>query len=84
MNGQEKPLELLAMCAAVIVLSILGIAAGFSRELFGSLDGLLMLAACLMMALTFALLLFDLAKKQGWLRKRRQENGSEASSANGK
>lgn len=72
------------MCAAVIVLSLLGISAGLSRELFGSLDGLLMLAACLMMALIFALLLFDLAKKQGWLGKRPQENGSEVSSANGK
>jgi hypothetical protein len=84
LNGQEKPLELLVMCAVVIVLSLLGIAAGVSRGLFGSLDGLLMLAVCLMMALIFVLLLFVLAKEQGWLGKHRQENGSEASSANGK
>ena len=84
MNEQEKPLELLVMCTVVVVLSLLGIAAGVSRGLFGSLDGLLMLAVCLMMALIFVLLLFVLAKEQGWLGKHRQENGSEASSANGK
>ena len=84
MNGQEKPLELLAMCAAVIVLSLLGIAAGVSRGLFGSLDGLLMLVVCVMMALIFALLLFALAKERGWLGKHRQEKGPEASSAKGK
>ena len=84
MNGEEKPLELLVMCAAVIVLAILGIDASVSRELFGTLDGLLMLGASLMMALIFAFLFFMLAKEQGWLGKRRQENGSEASSAQGK
>lgn len=83
MNGQGKPIELLAMCAVVIALSILGIAASLSRGLFGSLDGLLMLAACLMMALIFALLLFVLAKERGWLGKHRQENGPHAWSAKG-
>ena len=43
-----------------------------------------MLAVCLMMALIFVLLLFVLAKEQGWLGKHKQEDGPAASSAKGK
>jgi hypothetical protein len=73
MNEQEKPVELLVMCAVIVVLSFLGVIGGLSTRLIGSLDGLLMLAVCLMMALIFSLLLLVLAKEQGWLGKRRQD-----------
>jgi hypothetical protein len=73
MNGKENPLELLVMCAVMILLSILGIVGGLSRRLFGGLDGLLMLSVCLMMALIAAILLFVLAKEHGWLGKGKQE-----------
>jgi hypothetical protein len=69
MNGQENPVELLVICAVMLVLSILGILGGLSSRLMGSLDGLLMLAVCGMTALIFALLLFVLAKERGWLGK---------------
>ena len=84
MNGQENPPELLTMCVVVVVLSILGIVAGFSRELLGSMDGLLMLAVCLMMALIFALMLFVLGKEMGWFRRHKHEDGPAASAAKGK
>ena len=84
MNGQQNPPELLTMCAVVVVLAVLGIVAGFSRELLGTMDGLLMLAVCLMMALIFVLMLYVLAKEQGWLGKHSHEDGPAASSAKGK
>jgi hypothetical protein len=78
MNGQENPLELLIICAVMLALSILGILGGLSARLFGSLDGLLMLAVCLMTALIFAILLFVLAKQRGWLGKRGPDSGAAA------
>ena len=65
MNGQENPVELLVICAVMLVLSILGIVGALSTRLRGNLDGLLMLAVCLMSALIFALLLLVLAKERG-------------------
>jgi hypothetical protein len=76
MNGQQNPVELLVICAVMVVLSILGVVGALSTRLFGSLDGLLMLAVCLMTALIFALLLFVLAKEQGWLGKRGPDGGA--------
>jgi hypothetical protein len=76
MNGQENPVELLVICAVMLVLSILGILGGLSSRLMGSLDGLLMLAVCGMMALIFAILLFVLAKGRGWLGKGGSGGGS--------
>ncbi len=77
MNGQENPVELLVICAVMLVLSILGIVGALSTRLRGNLDGLLMLAVCLMSALIFALLLLVLAKERGWLGKR-DPNGNAA------
>ena len=81
MNGQENPLELLIICAVMLVLSIVGILGGLSARLFGTLDGLLMLAVCMMTALIFAILLFVLAKERGWLGKRGPVSGVAAPSS---
>ena len=70
MGEKENPVELLVICAVIVVLSILGVIGGISTRLAGSLDGLLMLAVCLMTALIFALLLVVLIKEQGWIGKR--------------
>jgi hypothetical protein len=70
MKGQENEAELVVMSVVMIVLSIAGIVAGFSRDLFGGIDGLLILAIALMILLVFSLLLFFQAKKLGWLGKR--------------
>jgi uncharacterized membrane protein len=69
MKGQENEAELVVMSVVMIVLSAAGIVAGFSRDLFGGIDGLLMLAIALMIFLVFVLLLFFQAKKLGWLGK---------------
>ena len=76
MNGKENPLELLVMCAVIVVLSLLGVAGGLMRGLFGSLDGLLLLAVCLIMVLIFGSLLLVLARDQGWLGKRGPSGGA--------
>jgi len=69
MNGKENEAELAIMSVVIIVLSIAGIIAGFSRDLFGGIDGLLMLGIALMMLLIFSLLLLVQAKQQGWIGK---------------
>ena len=72
------------MCAVMIVLSVLGILAGFSRDLFGNLDGILILGICLMMLLVAVLLFFGLAKEQGWIGKHQDSDGSGATPAKAK
>jgi uncharacterized membrane protein len=72
MNGRENEAELVVMSVVMIVLSILGIVAGFSRDLFGGIDGLLILGIALMILLVFSLLLFFQAKQLGWLGKGRK------------
>jgi hypothetical protein len=73
MNGQENEAELVVMSLVMIVLSILGIVAGFSRGLFGGIDGLLILGVALMILLIFSLLLFFQALQLGWIGKHAKE-----------
>jgi hypothetical protein len=73
MNGQENEAELVVMSLVMIVLSILGIVAGFSRGLFGGIDGLLILGVALMILLIFSLLLFFQALQLGWIGKQGKE-----------
>jgi hypothetical protein len=75
MNGKENEAELVIMSVVIIVLSILGIIAGFSRGLFGGIDGLLILGVALMMLLIFSLLLLVQAKQQGWIGKHHKDEG---------
>jgi len=75
MKGQENEAELTIMSVVIVVLSILGIIAGFSRELFHGIDGLLMLGVALMMFLIFSLLLLVQAKQQGWIGKHHKDGG---------
>ena len=76
MSGQENEAELAIMSLVMIVLSLLGIIAGFSRGLFGGIDGLLLLGIALMTFLIFSLLLFVQAKQQGWIGKSHKAEGS--------
>jgi hypothetical protein len=76
MKGQENPVELLMICAVMLVLSILGISGGLSSRLRGSLDGLLILAVCGMTALIFAILLFVLAQGRGGVGKGGADGGA--------
>src|SRR5258708_13864277 len=76
MSGKENPIELLVICAVMLVLSILGIVGGLTPRLRGSLDGLLIVAICLMTAVIFATLLFVLPKETGSTRKRNPRGGA--------
>ena len=76
MKGQENEAELVIMSVVMIVLSVLGIIAGFSRELFKGIDGLLILGVALMILLIFTLLLLVQAKQQGWIGKSHKEGGA--------
>jgi uncharacterized membrane protein YfcA len=76
MNGKENEAELVIMSVVMIVLSILGIIAGFSRGLFGGIDGLLILGVALMMLLIFSLLLVVQAKQQRWIGKSHKDEGA--------
>jgi hypothetical protein len=69
MNGRENEAELAIMSLVIILLSALGIVAGFSRGLFGGIDGLLALGISLMMILIFSILLLVQARQQGWIGK---------------
>jgi hypothetical protein len=69
MNGQENEAELAIMSVVMIILSVAGIIAGFSRDLFGGIDGLLILGIALMILLVFSILLLVQARQQGWLGK---------------
>ena len=73
MNGKENEAELAIMSAVMVVLSLAGIIAGFSRDLFGGIDGLLILAVALMMLLIFSALLFVQAKQQGWIGRKHKQ-----------
>ncbi len=84
MSGKENPLELLVMCAVLGLFSLLGIVGGFSRGLFGNMDGILILGICLMMGLISVLLLFGIAKSQGWLGKKSDHDNSGSSPATAK
>jgi len=76
MSGQENEAELAIMSVVMIVLSLLGIIAGFSRGLFGGIDGLLLLGIALMILLIFSSLLLVQAKQQGWIGKSPKGDGS--------
>jgi uncharacterized membrane protein len=73
MNGKENEAELVVMSVVMILLSIFGIVAGFSRGLFGGIDGLLILGIALMTLLIFSLLLLFQAKQLGWIGKRHKD-----------
>jgi hypothetical protein len=81
MNGRENEAELAIMSLVIIILSALGIFAGFSRGLFGGIDGLLALGISLMMLLIFSILLVVQARQQGWIGKRHGADGTPQTAA---
>ena len=65
--SEREDLGLAVICLAVIVLSIGGLVAAITTGLLGSLDGLLLIMVCLMMAAIFAPPLVALARQMGLL-----------------
>ena len=67
MSTQNRILGAVIVCVTLIVLSVAGLASDFMTRLISSVDGLLLLMICLMMAGIFSLMIFVLAKEAGWL-----------------
>ena len=67
MSTQNRILGAVIVCVTVIVLSVAGLASDFMTRLISSVDGLLLLMICLMMAGIFSLMIFVLVKEAGWL-----------------
>jgi len=67
MSGQREIFGLVVVCAVIVVLSLAGLAAAFATRLELDIDGLLLIAVCLMMGGIFSLMLFLIAKEYGWL-----------------
>jgi hypothetical protein len=70
MSVQRGILGLVAICASIVLLSILGVVWAFTSGLLYPhilLDGLLLLLVCLLMGGVFSLMLFLIAKAEGWL-----------------
>src|SRR3990172_2456760 len=65
--SRREDLGLAAICLAVILFSIAGIAAALLTGLLPSLDGILLVLVCLMMGAIFLSPLLALAKQNGWL-----------------
>lgn len=61
--SEREDLGLAAICLAVILLSIGGLVAALTTGLLGTLDGLLLILVCLMMAAIFAPPLIAVAKQ---------------------
>src|ERR1700674_813478 len=81
MSTQNRILGAVIVCVTVIVLSVAGLASDFMTRLISSVDGLLLLMICLMMAGLFSLMIFVLAKEAGWLPSRSRAPVAAASAA---
>ena len=89
MSMMRGILGLVAICAMIVLLALVGLAWGFWTGLEFDIDGLLLLLVCLMMGGLFSLMLLLIAKDAGWLarlplshRKRAAEPASAANPAN--
>lgn len=76
MKAAHGILGLVLICVIVIVLSFAGVIADFVTHITLNIDGLLLLATCLMMGGLFSLMLFLIARDQGWIPRRHGESTS--------
>ena len=74
-------LGLVGICLLVVVLSAAGIASDFITRLGLDLDGLLLILCSLLMGLLFLIMLFVMAKEQGWIPARHKKEAAAAAPA---
>ncbi len=67
MSSQRGVLSLIGICLFVILLSVAGLASDFLTHLLSNIDGLLLFAVCALMGGLFSLMLFLMAREEGWL-----------------
>lgn len=78
MTKKHGVLGLVAICLFVLVLSGAGLASDFLTRLGLDLDGLLLILVSLLMGLLFLIMLFVIAKEQGWIPQRHQKEPAAA------
>lgn len=78
MKASHAILGLAAVCLIIILLSFIGVIADFATHIALNIDGLLLLATCLMMGGLFTLMLFLIAQDQGWIPPRRKKEANPA------
>ena len=67
MTKTHGVLGLVGICVLIVVLSAAGLASDFLTRLGLDLDGLLLILTSLLMGLLFLIMLFVIAKEQGWI-----------------
>ena len=67
MTKKHGVLALVGICLLIVVLSAAGLASDFLTRLDLDLDGLLLILCSLLMGLLFLIMLFVIAKEQGWI-----------------
>ena len=81
MKKEHGILGLAAICLVIVVLSVSGLASDILTRLDLDLDGLLLIMVSLLMAGLFLLMLFIIAKEQGWLPARPKKESAAAPGA---
>lgn len=81
MKSSRESLGLALVCLVLIAASIWGIVAAFAARLELNVDGIMLICVCLLTAGIFSLMLFILAREQGWLPSRRKQEAAEAARA---
>lgn len=78
MTKKHGVLGLVAICLVILVLSASGLASDFLTRLGLDLDGLLLILCSLLMGLLFLIMLFVIAKDQGWIPQRHKKESAPA------
>lgn len=82
MKPSLSSVTLALICVIVILFSIAGIVANFVTRIELNIDGILLLLACLVMGGLFSVMLFVLAREEGWLpARKKQESPAQAAPA---
>jgi hypothetical protein len=74
MTARQGILGVVVVGLVMLVLSLAGVASDFLTGIALNIDGLLLLAVSLMVALLFLAMLFFLAKTEGWFGKPKEAN----------
>jgi hypothetical protein len=78
MTKKHGALGLVAICLVILALSVSGLAFNFLTRLNLDLDGLLLILSSLLMGLLFLIMLFVIAKDQGWIPQRHKKESAQA------
>ena len=78
MRRSREGLVLAAMCLLVIALSVWGLYAAFATRIELNVDGIFLILVGLLMGGLFALMLYLMAREQGWIPARKREQAPAA------